>query len=105
MATGPRWKGVTHHLGPSAVLRIGGLDVVVASNRLQCTELEVFSHAGIDPRALDLVAVKSMHHFRAAYGPIAREILICDAGALATRDICKLPYRKLRRPIFPLDLD
>jgi microcystin degradation protein MlrC len=46
-----------------------------------------------------------MQHFRAAFQPIAREVLICDAGALSSKDIAKLPFTKLRRPIFPIDLD
>ncbi|MDA0996805.1 MAG: M81 family metallopeptidase [Proteobacteria bacterium] len=105
VALGPRWKGVTHRLGPTAVFRIGGISIVVASNRVQLTEIEAFTHAGIDPRTLDVVAVKSMQHFRAAYQPIAGAIVICDSGALSGKDISKLPYTRLRRPIFPLDLD
>ncbi len=103
VAQGPRWKGVTQNLGPTAVLRVGGVDVVISTNRVQCTELETFTHAGIDPRALDVVAVKSMHHFRAAFEPIARKVLVADSGALASRDYGRLPYGKVRRPIYPLD--
>ncbi len=105
VAQGPRWKGVTHHLGPTAVFEAHGVEIVVASNRLQLTEVEAFTHAGIDPRVRDVVAVKSMQHFRAAFQPLAREILICDAGALSGKDISKLPFTQLRRPIYPLDLD
>ena len=105
LALGPRWGGTVQHLGPTAVLRIGGIDVIVASNRLQCTELETFTHVGIDPRTRRVIAVKSIHHFRAAYEPIASEILIIDSGALATKDLTVLPYKNLRRPIYPLDLD
>lgn len=104
LALGPRWGGTTQHLGPTAVLRVGGIDIIVASKRLQCTELETFTHAGIDPRQKAIVAVKSIHHFRAAYAPIAAQIMIVDSGALATKDFSKLPYQNLRRPIFPLDL-
>lgn len=104
MALGPRWGGTVQHLGPTAVLRVGGIDIVVASKRLQCTELETFTHAGIDPSEKAVVAVKSIHHFRAAYAPIAAHILVVDSGALATKDLTRLPYKNLRRPIFPLDL-
>tara|TARA_R110000787_G_scaffold63679_10_gene143900 strand:- start:68093 stop:69586 length:1494 start_codon:yes stop_codon:yes gene_type:complete len=105
VAQGPRWKGVTHHLGPTVIFKAHGVEIVVASNRLQLTEVEAFTHAGIDPRQRDVVAVKSMQHFRAAFQPLAREILICDAGALSGKDISKLPFTQLRRPIYPLDLD
>lgn len=105
VAQGPRWRGVTQQLGPTAVFAVGGVDIVVASKRIQCTELETFTHAGIDPAAKAVLAVKSMHHFRAAFEPIAGHVLIVDSGALATKDYHRLPYRNLRRPIFPLDLD
>ena len=105
VALGPRWRGVTQQLGLTAVFRSGGIDIVVASKRVQCTELETFTHAGINPDKKTVVAVKSMHHFRAAYGPIASHILIVDTGALATKDYSRLPYKNLRRPIFPLDFD
>lgn len=105
LALGPRWRGVTHHLGPTAILKVGGMEIVVASNRLQLTEIEAFTHAGIDPSLRKVVVVKSMQHFRAAYEPIAGAVLICDAGALSSKDLSKLPFTKLRRPIFPLDLD
>jgi len=105
MALGPRWGGTMQNLGPTAVLRVGGVDIIVASKRLQCTELETFTHAGIDPRQKSVVAVKSIHHFRAAYAPIASQILVVDSGALATKDLSRLPYENLRRPIFPLDME
>jgi len=105
VALGPRWKGVTHNMGPTAILKSGGMEIVVVSNRLQLTEIEAFTHADIDPSTHDVVIVKSMQHFRAAFQLIAREVLICDAGALSSKDIAKLPFTKLRRPIFPIDLD
>lgn len=105
LALGPRWRGVTHHLGPTAVLQSGGMEIVVASNRLQLTEVEAFTHADIDPQERKVVVVKSMQHFRAAFEPLASKVLICDSGALSSKDISKLPFTKLRRPIYPLDLD
>lgn len=105
VARGPRWRGVTQRLGPTAVFTVEGVDIVVASKRIQCTELETFTHAGIDPTRKSVLAVKSMHHFRAAFEPIARQVLIVDSGALATKDYHRLPYKNLRRPIYPLDLD
>jgi len=105
VALGPRWRGVTQKLGPTAVLRVGGVDVIVATNRVQVTEIETYTHADIEPREKAVVAVKSIQHFRAAYAPIAKAIVVVDSGALASRDCAKLPFTRLRRPIFPLDLD
>src|SRR5579883_2858153 len=103
VADGPMWKGLRMTMGPSAVLRVGGVEIVLASNRFQITDLQHFLSLGIDPRQKSVVALKSAQHFRAAYQPIAREVLTVDAGALTTPDYRRFSYRKLRRPIWPLD--
>lgn len=100
---GPMNAGVETQMGPTAVLRIGGIDVVTISNRIQTIDLQVFLSQGIDPTAKDVVVVKSVQHFRAAYGPIAREIIVVDSGGICSPDIARLKFKKLRRPIWPLD--
>jgi len=100
---GPMNAGVETNMGPTAVLRIGGIDVVTTSNRIQTLDLQVFLSQGIDPSAKDVLVVKSVQHFRAAYGPIAREIVLVDSGGICSPDISRLKFKKLRRPIWPLD--
>lgn len=100
---GPMGKGTKSEMGPTAVLRIGGVEVIVISNRLQNTDLQTFLSQGIEPTARRVLVVKSVHHFRAAYAPIAREVMIVDSGALCTPDPKRLPFTRLRRPIWPLD--
>lgn len=103
---GPRGKGISIEMGPSAVLAIGNVRVVLASRRFQALDRQFFLHAGIDPAAQAVVAVKSAQHFHAAFGPISSEVLVVDAGAgLTSDDLRKLSYNKVRRPVFPLDLD
>jgi len=100
---GPMNAGVETQMGPTAVLRIGGIDVVTISSRVQTIDLQVFLSQGIDPVAKSVVVVKSVQHFRAAYGPIAREIVLVDSGGICSPDISRLKFKKLRRPIWPLD--
>ena len=64
-----------------------------------------FRSFGIDPTCYTVVVRKSMQHFRAAFEPIAEKVIVCDCGALCTTDVKKLPYRKVPRPIHPLDGD
>ena len=104
---GPMNAGVETQMGPTAVLRLGGaeggIDVVTVSNRIQTIDLQVFLSQGIDPTTKDVVVVKSVQHFRAAYGPIAREVIVVDSGGLCSPDISRLKFKKLRRPVWPLD--
>ncbi len=106
---GPMAKGVRNALGPTAVVRIGEhrgfvLDVIVVSNRVQVWDLQAFKSNGIDPTARSVLAIKSTNHFRAAFEPIAAKCIVVDAGGLCTADYKTLPYRKVRRPVHPLDL-
>ena len=50
-----------------------------------------------------VIALKSMQHFRAAFEPIAGEIIVCDSGALCTLHYERMSYRHVPRPIYPLD--
>ena len=100
---GPMNAGVETSMGPTAVLRIGGIDVVTISSRIQTIDLQVFLSQGIDPTAKSVLVVKSVQHFRAAYAPIAREIVLVDSGGICSPDITRLKFTKLRRPIWPLD--
>ena len=100
---GPMNAGVETVMGPTAVLRIGGIDVVTISRRIQTIDLQVFLSQGIDPTAKSVVVVKSVQHFRAAYGPIAREVMVVDSGGICSPDLGRLKFTRLRRPIWPLD--
>jgi microcystin degradation protein MlrC len=107
---GPMNAGVAVAMGPTAVLAIasgsGSIEVVVTSGRFQAYDRQYLEHAGIDPAEKSVVAVKSAQHFRAAFAPLAREIIVVDGGGgLTSANFKELPFEKLRRPIYPLDLE
>lgn len=90
-------------LGAAACIRVGTLDVVLASTRAQTFSPEAFTRMGIDLRTKTVVAVKSSNHFYAAFAPIAADILYVDSGGPYPADPRKVTFTKLRRPIAPLD--
>ncbi len=102
---GPILGGQERSFGPTAVLRVAGVDVLIVSIAHQMLDLQQFRTFGIDPETRAVVALKSMQHFRAAFGPIAGRIVVCDSGALCTLHYNRLPYVKVPRPIFPLEDD
>jgi microcystin degradation protein MlrC len=102
---GPMMAGVDVNMGPTVVLQVGGIRIIIASARYQAYDLMIFRHARIEPTQAPVIAVKSAHHFRAAFGPIASEIICVDAGGLTSRNYQQFTYEKVRRPIFPLDMD
>jgi microcystin degradation protein MlrC len=90
-------------LGPAAAIRIGLLDIVLASTRVQTFSPPVFTDLGIDLTAKTLVVVKSSNHFHAAFAPIAASVLYLDSGGPYPPDASKIPYTKVKRPFSPLD--
>lgn len=90
-------------LGPAAAIRIGLLDIVLASTRAQTFSPPVFTDLGIDLAAKTLVVVKSSNHFHAAFAPIAASVLYLDSGGPYPPDASKIPYTKVKRPFSPLD--
>jgi microcystin degradation protein MlrC len=101
---GPMIHGLHGSFGPSAVIRVGGIEILVVTIPRQILDLQQFRAFGIEPQEKHVVALKSMQHFRAAFEPISGKIIVCDSGALCTPRYDRLPYRNVPRPIFPLDL-
>ena len=97
------WQGVGFSMGPTAVIRIGAIDVIVSSVPTAVMDINVFRSVGIDPATLTTIGLKSRNHFKAAYGPIARETLLVDAGGIASMRLQELTYRNIPRPIWPLE--
>jgi microcystin degradation protein MlrC len=89
--------------GDAVGVRIGTVEVVLTSLRTQAFSLELFSQVGIDPRAKRLVCVKSVNHFIAHFGPIAKQVWYVNGGGPLQRDYSKMAYRHVRRPLWPLD--
>ena len=103
IAYGPMGGGVARDYGPSLVFRVGGIDIVLITNNGQANDLGQLTSLGIDPTRYQTVTVKSMHHFRAAFEPIAREVVLVDTGALCSEIYTSELFTKVRRPIHPLD--
>jgi microcystin degradation protein MlrC len=105
---GPMNQGAEECLGRTAVLACEGrygntVDVVVSERRVQALDTAVFRSQGIEPSERKIVAVKSAVHFRGSFTPIAKRIIEVDTPGLTSVDFTRFPYKKLPRPIWPLD--
>lgn len=98
--------GTTQSLGDCALLQIGGADgvqVVLISRRSQAMGTDLFTQLGCDLATRRIVVVKSSQHFRAAFAPLAVQVLYCAAPGAVTADLRTLPYRHIQRPKWPID--
>jgi microcystin degradation protein MlrC len=94
--TGPMFSGFKMDLGPMAVLRNGGVRVVLASKKCQAADQAMFRHVGIEPARERVLALKSSVHFRADFEPIAREVLVVVAPGPAKADPASFAWTRLR---------
>ncbi len=97
LCTGPFYKGTKMDLGLMARLQVNGVDLVIASARVQAADKDQYRHLGIEPGARQIVGVKSTVHFRGDFTDIAHDILNVESPGAFIERAETLPYRKLRR--------
>lgn len=83
-------------LGPSALIQIGRVRVIVTSRKTQAYDFQLFRHLGVEPTEQRIIAVKSSVHFRADFQPIAERVLVVAAPGPVVADPATLPFRNLR---------
>ncbi len=93
--TGPFYRGARMNLGPSACLRIGGVRVVVACEKPQLADQEMYRFVGIEPTREAILVNKSSVHFRADFAPIAEQIIVCKSPGPMLADPGDFPWRRL----------
>lgn len=100
---GPMGRGTAGNMGRTAVVQIGGIEIILTERRIQPYDAQVLRSVGIEPKARKLIALKSAVHFRADYTPIAHQILDVDTPGVHSPNLFNYDYQQLRRPIYPLD--
>ena len=94
-------------LGPSALLDIDGIKVVVISDRTQTADPVQFETFGLDISKAHTVVVKSRGHFRAGFLPWfpPEQVVEVDTEGLTSPVLDRWPLTRIPRPSFPLDPD
>jgi len=92
-------------LGPSAALDLGGITVVVISQRVQCADPAFLEAFGLDIAAARVVVVKSRGHFRGGFDEFFKhaQVVEVDAPGLTSPVLSHFPWKHLPRPVIPLD--
>ena len=105
-------SGVVEHLGEvgkggepqTALLRVDGVRVILTRQRHIFEDIESIASCGIDPMKQKIVVVKLGYLYPDLQDRAPRAIMALSPGS-TNLNVAELPYRKLRRPIFPLDGD
>ncbi|MAH83818.1 MAG: hypothetical protein CBB68_05580 [Rhodospirillaceae bacterium TMED8] len=97
--TGKSIPGRRVAIGPVAVLKINGIEIVTTSKRMQAYDQDIFKHIGIQPSKKSILVLKSTCHFRADFDPIASHTLVALAPGAHLVDPRVYPYKYLREGV------
>ena len=102
--TQPRHGGQRYHdQGLTTVVAVEDSLIVLTSRRQTPFSLQQLLSLGIDPTEMQIVVVKAAIAYRAAYEPIAGQIIEVDTPGLTAVNPLHFEYHNVRRPLFPLD--
>lgn len=90
-------------LGRTALVRANGIEIILNDIRQQPFSPLGLIEAGMDAWSKRVLVVKSTHHFYAGFAEQAAAIIYCDSPGALNADVAGRPYRRIRRPIWPLD--
>lgn len=95
--------GSRFDMGPCAVVRYRGLTILLTSRKTPPFDLGQWRSQGLEPESFSVIGVKAAVAHRRAYDAIATRMIWVDTPGPCTSDLRSLPYRKIQRPIYPLD--
>ncbi len=91
-------------MGDCAIVAYEGITILLTSVKTPPMDLGQWLHVGIDPALFSFVGVKAAVAHRRAWDPISKGNVWVSTPGPCSSDLNQLPYEKLRRPIFPLDV-
>jgi len=101
--TGTYMPGQAVDMGLCAVLVVDGVELVLTSRRVMPFDRDHLEVMGIDPLSRRVLVTKSAVAWQAALGDAAAECIYVDGPGICTCQLDRLPYERVRRPVFPLD--
>jgi microcystin degradation protein MlrC len=90
-------------MGPCTLVRHAGVLVLLTSRRTPPFDLGQWRSQGVDPEKLSVIGIKAAAGHRRVYDPIAAASYTVDLPGPCAENLKHLPYRRIRRPVFPLD--
>jgi microcystin degradation protein MlrC len=90
-------------MGPSAVVRHKGVRILLTTFKTPPMDLGQLRSQGIVPESLYIVGIKAAVSHKAAYDPILKASFYLDTPGLGASDLHRFDFKKVPRPIAPLD--
>lgn len=101
--TGGILGGTWATMGPSAVLQVRNLQVLIQSYPTYDWADEQYRSVGLYPRNAKFVGVKNMMNFRFGYRDLMKGFFVLNLPGPTPPDMRMLPFKRVKRPLYPLD--
>lgn len=95
---GKMTHGLRVKMGKTAVVEIAGNLVIICSVAQQSLDLEVYRRHGIAPEEQRILVTKSAVHYRASFGPIARDMFTLCLPGYSVPDPSGFTYNIWKHP-------
>jgi microcystin degradation protein MlrC len=95
--------GTRVDMGPCAVVRHGGTRILLTSKKTPPFDLGQLRSQGIEPEEARVIGVKAAVAHRRAYDPIAVTSYTVATPGACSSDLRQFPFKRIRRPVYPLD--
>ena len=99
------WDGSEGNMGPSGVLEIGPVQVLISAHGTYDWMDEQFRAAGLQPDTAQFIVAKNPMNYRQAYGDRAGAVFVLDTPGPTPATMRHLAFQNFKRPYFPLDED
>lgn len=99
------WAGVEGNMGPTAVLRVGQVRILLATHATYDWWDEQLRAVDLDATAAKFVVAKNPMNFHNIYDGVAAAVYVLDTPGPTPTTIRNHPLRRMGRPYFPADAD
>jgi len=100
---GPMNMGRVVNTKGAAHIKVDDIDILITGRALTANDPELFRHIGIEPTQKLILGLKVKNHFRAAFDPLVSKVIYVDAPGVASNDLSNFEFKRIPRPIWPLD--
>ncbi len=101
--SGGIWGGQTGMMGPSARLRAGNTEILVASHATYDWADEQFRSMDMDTQHSRFIVVKNPMNYRVGYAGRFRAAFVLDTPGPTPASLRRVAFHRLERPYFPAD--
>ena len=92
-------------IGDVAVVRVGGVEVLLNTKRSGVFSPTMFSRHGVTLEGKQVIGLKNLYRHTDVFAPLVRGQLYVATPGACPPDWASIPFQRIPRPIWPLDPD